>query len=90
VPSIELVAVKFRPRTVCAFKVALRQCFELVEVQGLTNAFEVPGIQDCSADNLAAESSLSTIVALPGTTVDSLRAIEAFGPSKLRSLISGS
>ena len=43
-----------------------------------TNAFEVPGIQDWSADNLAAESSLGTIVALPGATVDSLRAIEAF------------
>jgi len=43
-----------------------------------TNAFEVPGIQDWSADNLAEESALGTIVALPGTTVDSLRAIEAF------------
>lgn len=43
-----------------------------------TNAFEVQGIQDWSADNFSEKASLGTIVALPGPTVDSLRAIEAF------------
>lgn len=43
-----------------------------------TNAFEVPGIQDWSAENFAHESSVGSIVGIPGTAVDSLRAIEAF------------
>jgi len=43
-----------------------------------TNAFEVPGIRDWTADDIAEQSSLGTIVGLPGPTVDSLRAIEAF------------
>lgn len=47
-----------------------------------TNAFEVEGVQDLSADSFANEASLGTIVGLPGTTVDSLRAIEAFKTSQ--------
>lgn len=43
-----------------------------------TNAFEVPGIQDWSAESFANEKSLGTIVGLPGSTVDKLRAVEAF------------
>jgi len=43
-----------------------------------TNAFEVPGIRDWTANDIAEQSSLGTIVGLPGPTVDSLRAIEAF------------
>lgn len=43
-----------------------------------TNAFEVPGIQDWSAENFANDSTVGTIVGIPGAAVDSLRAIEAF------------
>lgn len=43
-----------------------------------TNAFEVPGIRDWSADTIASEGSPGSIVGLPGPVIDQLRAIEAF------------
>lgn len=43
-----------------------------------TNAFEVPGLIDWSAENVADGTLLGRMVGLPGTTVDGLRAVESF------------
>lgn len=47
-----------------------------------TNAFEVSGLQDWSADNIASDALLGRMVGLPGSAVDGLRAAESFKSSQ--------
>ena len=47
-----------------------------------TNAFEVAGMQDLSADNMAERDLCGSVLGIPGPVVDQLRAIEAFKPTQ--------
>jgi small subunit ribosomal protein S29 len=59
-----------------------RKAFKNRIILSNTNAVEAPGLHTLSAENIANESTLGKVMAIPGPVVDSLRVLGAFKRSQ--------